>query len=89
MNPDTIAALGQQAMTVTVQISAPLLLAALAVGLVVAVFQAATQINEMTLSFVPKLIAMALVLLLGGGWMLQTLIDYTRGLIRAIPGLIG
>ncbi len=89
MNPDTIAALGQQAMTVTVQLSAPLLLATLAVGLVIAVFQAATQINEMTLSFVPKLIVMALILMLGGTWMLQTLIDYTRNLIRAIPSLIG
>lgn len=89
MNPDTIATLGQQAMTVTVQLSAPLLLATLAVGLVIAVFQAATQINEMTLSFVPKLIVMALILMLGGTWMLQTLIDYTRNLIRAIPSLIG
>ena len=89
MNPDTIAALGQQAMTVTVQLRAPLLLATLAVGLVIAVFQAATQINEMTLSFVPKLIVMALILMLGGTWMLQTLIDYTRNLIRAIPSLIG
>ena len=89
MNPDTIAALGQQAMTVTVQISAPLLIATLVVGLVIAVFQAATQINEMTLSFVPKLIVMALILMFGGTWMLQMLIDYTRGLIRAIPSLIG
>ena len=89
MNPDTIATLGQQAMTVTVQLSAPLLLATLAVGLVIAVFQAATQINEMTLSFVPKLIVMALILMLGGTWMLETLIDYTRNLIRAIPSLIG
>lgn len=89
MNPDTIATLGQQAMTVTVQISAPLLIATLVVGLVIAVFQAATQINEMTLSFVPKLIVMALILMFGGTWMLQMLIDYTRGLIRAIPSLIG
>ncbi|MBP1149593.1 MULTISPECIES: flagellar biosynthesis protein FliQ [Methylocaldum] len=89
MTPETIAALGQQAMTVTMQISAPMLLVALAVGLVIALFQAATQINEMTLTFVPKLIAMAIVLMLAGPWMLQLLIDYTRSLIRSIPSLIG
>lgn len=76
-------------MTVTMQISAPMLLVALAVGLVIALFQAATQINEMTLTFVPKLIAMAIVLMLAGPWMLQLLIDYTRSLIRSIPSLIG
>ncbi|BBA34341.1 flagellar biosynthetic protein FliQ [Methylocaldum marinum] len=89
MTPETIAALGQQAMTVTLQISAPMLLTTLAVGLLIALFQAATQINEMTLTFVPKLVAMALVLILAGPWMLQILIDYTRSLIRSIPGLIG
>jgi flagellar biosynthetic protein FliQ len=89
MTPETIAALGQQAMTVTMQISAPMLLATLAVGLVIALFQAATQINEMTLTFVPKLIVMAIVLMLAGHWMLQLLIDYTRSLIRSIPSLIG
>jgi flagellar biosynthetic protein FliQ len=89
MTPETIAALGQQAMTVTLQISAPMLLVTLAVGLCIALFQAATQINETTLTFVPKLIAMAIVLMLAGPWMLQILIDYTRSLIRSIPGLIG
>ncbi|CAI8931326.1 flagellar biosynthesis protein FliQ [Methylocaldum szegediense] len=89
MTPETIAALGQQAMTVTLQISAPMLLATLAVGLCIALFQAATQINEMTLTFVPKLIAIAIVLMLSGPWMLQILIDYTRSLIRSIPSLIG
>jgi flagellar biosynthetic protein FliQ len=89
MTPETIAALGQQAMTVTLQISAPMLLATLAVGLCIALFQAATQINEMTLTFVPKLIVMAIVLMLAGPWMLQVLIDYTRSLIRSIPSLIG
>lgn len=89
MTPETIAALGQQAMTVTLQISAPMLLTTLAVGLLIALFQAATQINEMTLTFVPKLIAIAIVLMLSGPWMLQILIDYTRSLIRSIPSLIG
>lgn len=89
MNADTIVTLGQQAMTLTVQISAPILLTTLAVGLIIAIFQAATQINEMTLSFVPKLIVMALVLLFGGSWMLEMLVDYTQRLYRAIPNLIG
>lgn len=89
MTPDTVIHLGQQAMTIIVQLSAPMLLASLAVGLVVAIFQAATQINEATLTFVPKLIVMALIVLLAGPWMLQMLISYTQNLIRSIPGLIG
>lgn len=89
MTPDTIMSLGQQAITVTVQLTAPILLATLAVGLAIAMFQAATQINEMTLSFVPKLIVMALIMLLAGPWMLRLLIDYSHNLIRSIPSLIG
>lgn len=89
MTPDTIVNLGQQAITVTVQLTAPILLATLLVGLIIAMFQAATQINEMTLTFVPKLIVMALVMLLAGPWMLRLLIDYTRNLVRSIPNLIG
>ncbi|HUL10694.1 MAG TPA: flagellar biosynthesis protein FliQ [Methylococcaceae bacterium] len=89
MTPDAIVSLGQQAITVTVQLTAPILLATLAVGLVIAMFQAATQINEMTLSFVPKLVVMALIMLLAGPWMLRLLIDYTQNLIRSIPELIG
>jgi flagellar biosynthetic protein FliQ len=75
-------------MTITAQLSGPFLLAILAVGLVIAVFQAATQINEMTLSFVPKLIVVGLLLLVAGQWMQGILIDYTRELIRSIPWLI-
>jgi flagellar biosynthetic protein FliQ len=89
MTPDTIMALGQQAMTVAVKLSAPMLLVTLAVGLVIALFQAATQVNEMTLTFVPKLIAMAILFMLAGSWMLQLLVEYTRELIRSIPNLIG
>lgn len=89
MTPDTVIHLGQQAMTIIVQLSAPMLLASLAVGLVVAIFQAATQINEATLTFVPKLIVMALIIIFAGPWMLQMLISYTQNLIRSIPGLIG
>lgn len=89
MTPDTIVDLGRQAMVVTVQLTAPILLATLAVGLIIAMFQAATQINEMTLTFVPKLIIMALIMLFAGSWMLRLLVDYTEGLIRSIPSLLG
>jgi flagellar biosynthetic protein FliQ len=73
----------------TLMISAPLLLAALVVGLVVSVFQAATQINEMTLSFIPKLIAMFAAMLLAGPWMITTMTDYMRRIFSSIPTLIG
>jgi flagellar biosynthetic protein FliQ len=73
----------------TLMLAAPLLLTALAVGLIVGIFQAATQINEMTLSFIPKLLAMAAMLALTGPWMLRTLVEYTRNLIESIPGMIG
>lgn len=70
-------------------VSAPLLLTALVVGVLISLFQAATQINEMTLSFVPKLLALVIVLLLAGPWMLELLIDFTRNLMKDIPNLIG
>ena len=70
-----------------VLISAPLLIAALAVGLVIGIIQAATSINEQTLSFIPKLAAMAITLALVGGWQLATLIEYTRSLFQRIPSL--
>jgi flagellar biosynthetic protein FliQ len=89
MTPETVMGIGQHALVVTLMIAAPLLLTALAVGLVVGVLQAATQINEMTLSFIPKLLALAAVLVIAGPWMLRTLIDYTRHLIESLPSLIG
>jgi len=89
MTPETIVGLVQQALEVTLLISAPLLLAALITGLVVSVFQAATQINEMTLSFIPKLLAIFAALVLAGPWMLSVIVDFTRRLFSAIPGLIG
>jgi flagellar biosynthetic protein FliQ len=89
MTPETVMAIGQHALVVTLMIAAPLLLTALAVGLLVGVLQAATQINEMTLSFIPKLLALAAVLVIAGPWMLRTLIDYTRHLIEGLPGMIG
>ena len=89
MTPETVVTVGRHALEMTLLLAAPLLLTALAVGLIVGIFQAATQINEMTLSFIPKLLAMAAVLALAGPWMLRTLVEYTRGLIESIPGMIG
>jgi flagellar biosynthetic protein FliQ len=81
--------IGTRALEVTLLLSAPLLIIALVVGLLVGVFQAATQINEMTLSFIPKLIAMAATLAIAGPWMLKLIVGYTRELFESIPGLIG
>jgi flagellar biosynthetic protein FliQ len=81
--------IGQRALETTLLLALPLLLAALLVGLLVGVFQAATQINEMTLSFIPKLIGMALAIVVAGPWMLKVLVGYTRELFESIPGLIG
>lgn len=81
--------IGQQAIEVTLLISAPMLITALVVGLIVSIFQAATQLNESTLQFVPKLVAMFVVLLLVGPWMLQYLMDYIQRLFGSIPQLIG
>jgi flagellar biosynthetic protein FliQ len=89
MTPQSVITLIQQALQVLVLIAAPLLLTALVVGLIVSIFQAATQINEMTLSFIPKLLAMFAVFLLAGPWMLGTLIDFTRQLFSSIPQIIG
>jgi len=89
MSPETVVTIGRHALEMTVMLAAPLLLTALAVGLIVGIFQAATQINEMTLSFIPKLLAMAAVLAITGPWMLRSLVEYTRNLIQSIPGLIG
>ncbi|HEY8585914.1 MAG TPA: flagellar biosynthesis protein FliQ [Rhodanobacter sp.] len=88
MTPESVMEIGQQALYVAMLVAAPLLLTALAVGLLVGVIQAATQINEMTLSFIPKLLAMALVALLAGPWMLRLLVQYTIQLIESLPGAI-
>lgn len=87
MDTATVIDLGRQAMWTIALVSAPLLLVALAVGLFIGIIQAATSINEMTLSFIPKLIAEALALLLFGGWMLNTLVDFTRSIFERIPTL--
>jgi flagellar biosynthetic protein FliQ len=88
MTPDTIMTIGSRALEMALALAAPLLLAALVTGIIVGAFQAATSINEMTLSFIPKLIAIALTLAIAGPWMLKMLVDYTRELIVSIPGLI-
>jgi flagellar biosynthetic protein FliQ len=85
----SVLTLVQQGMMVTMMVSAPMLLAALLTGLLVSIFQAATQINESTLSFIPKLMAIFAVLLVAGPWMLATLTDYMRELITQIPQIIG
>ena len=89
MTPESVLTIGRHALEVTLLLSAPLLLAALAVGLLVGVFQAATQVNEMTLSFIPKLLGVAAMLAVAGPWMLKVLVGYTRDLIMSIPGLVG
>ena len=89
MTPETVMSVGQQALTLTTLLAAPLLLAALVIGLLVGVFQAATQINEMTLSFIPKLLGMAATLVIAGPWMLKVIVGYTRELFESIPGMIG
>lgn len=89
MTPETVMSLGQQAVWITILVAAPLLLSALATGLIVSVFQAATQINEMTLSFIPKLLVMFVMLLLAGPWMLQTLVTFMRSLLSQLPWMIG
>ena len=89
MTPETVLDLGVQTMTVTALLAAPLLLAALVVGLLIGMLQAATQINEMTLTFVPKLMVVALVILIAGPALLKTLLGFTIGLFEGIPDMIG
>jgi flagellar biosynthetic protein FliQ len=88
MNADVVVEIGQQAMEVAGVLAGMVLLPALAVGLIVAMFQAVTQINEMTLTFIPKLLVVALVMVLAGSWMLQYMVGYTTELISSIPELV-
>jgi flagellar biosynthetic protein FliQ len=89
VTPEVVINLVQQALQVTILLATPLLLAALLTGLIVSVFQAATQINEMTLSFIPKLLAIFAAAVLAGPWMLSLIVDFTQRLFAAIPGMIG
>lgn len=88
MSPETVMSLGSRALEITLMLAAPMLLVALVTGLIVGAFQAATQINEMTLSFIPKLIAISVALMVAGPWMLKVLVGYTRELFESIPQLI-
>lgn len=89
MTPESVMTIGRQALEITIMVSAPLLLTALITGLVVSIFQAATQINEMTLSFIPKLLAMFIVMIVAGPWMLNLMVDYMRRLFTALPLMVG
>ena len=89
MTPETVLTIARESLTVTTLLAAPLLLVTLVTGVLVGILQAATQINEMTLSFIPKLLAMFGALILGGPWMLETLVDYIQRLYTSIPQMIG
>lgn len=89
MTQDTVMTLASQTLWMTVLLAAPMLLSALAIGLLVGMFQAATQINEMTLSFIPKLGVLVIALFVFGPWMLRNIIDFTTRLVHSIPSLIG
>ena len=89
MDTAMVVDLARQALWITMLISAPMLLVALGVGLIIGIFQAATSINEQTLSFIPKLLALGLTAAVFGGWMINSLVDYTKVLFGRIPGLFG
>ena len=88
MDQDTVVNLATQAMTLALKVAGPILLVGLVIGLVVSIFQAVTQIQEMTLSFIPKILAVALVLIVAGPWMLNQVVGYTSNLYHSIPGLV-
>ncbi|MDZ7784014.1 MAG: flagellar biosynthesis protein FliQ [Halioglobus sp.] len=89
MSPESVLDMGREALYLTMLLAGPLLMSALLVGLLIGVFQAATQIQEMTLSFIPKLMALVLALLLAGPWMLGELKDFTLRLFMSIPAIVG
>ena len=87
MDSAAVVDLARQALWMTMLISGPLLVVGLLVGLVIGIFQAATSINEQTLSFIPKIVLMGLTLAITGGWMINTMVDYTKGIFTRIPSL--
>ena len=89
MDSTQVFTFGQQGLTLLLMVAAPLLLTVLVVGLVVSIFQAATQINEVTLSFVPKMVAAVVTLTIAGPWMLSTLVEYIQRTLQAIPSVVG
>jgi len=89
MTAETVMSMTYLAMKVAFSMAGPILLVTLAVGLIISIFQAATQINEMTLSFIPKLLAVGIALVLLGPWLISTMVDYMKQLFNSLPGLIG
>jgi flagellar biosynthetic protein FliQ len=89
MTDSDVIEIALQTMLVAVKLSAPILVPALVVGFAISLFQSMTQIQEVTLSFVPKILAVGISLLISGNWMLHTLVDYTHDLFQRIPGLLG
>ncbi|MBV7536893.1 flagellar biosynthesis protein FliQ [Duganella sp. sic0402] len=89
MTPESVMSIGKHAMEITLMVAAPMLLVALTIGLVVSIFQAATQINEQTLSFIPKLVGIFVALVIAGPWMLSVMLDYMREVFTGIPMLVG
>ena len=89
MDAQQVFTAGQQGLYVLLMVAAPVLIAVLVVGLIVSVFQAATQINEATLSFVPKIVAAVAVLAFAGPWMMTTLVEYLQRTLQSIPGAVG
>lgn len=89
MTPELVLSIAQQAVQITLLLTAVILLPALAVGIMVSMFQAATQINEQTLSFIPKLVITFVTLMIAGPWMLNLLVDFTTRMIRDIPNILG
>ena len=89
MTPESVMTIGRTALEMTILVSAPVLLVTLAVGLIVSVFQAATQINDPSLSFIPKVLAVLITFALAGPWMLTVMTDYMRRVLTGLPGIIG
>lgn len=89
MTPESVMSIGRHAIEITLMIAAPMLLTALVIGLIVSIFQAATQINEATLSFIPKLVGIFVALIIAGPWMLSVMLDYMRGVFTSLPSLTG
>jgi len=89
MTPESVMTIGRHALEVTLMVAAPMLLVALVIGLIVSIFQAATQINETTLSFIPKLVGIFITLVVAGPWMLSVMLDYMREVFTNIPNLVG
>jgi len=89
MTPESVMTLGRQGVEVTLMLAAPLLLAALAIGLIVSIFQAATQINEMTLSFIPKMVGIFVMLVIAGPWMITIITGFMRQVFTSIPFMAG